>query len=132
MIFPTMTGRRLMLACALAAAVSSLPAWGQVSLSIDIGTPPPPPRVVEVPPPRPGFFWAPGFWRWDGRRHVWIEPHWVAERPGYRWVPEHWDARGGRYHFEPGRWEQARVEPRHEEHFRREERRDRDERRDER
>ena len=118
---------RYMLFCgAIAAAAASLPAVGQVNFSIDIGTPPPPPRVVTAPPPRPGFVWVPGYWRWDGRRHVWTDGHWVAARPGYRYVPERWAEHDRRWRFEPGRWEREAREDdrrfdrdrheRHEEH----------------
>ncbi len=73
---------------------------------VDIGVRPPPPRVVVVPRPRAGYVWAPGYWRWDGRRHVWVGGHWLRERRGYHWLPDHWEERGnGRWHFEAGHWE---------------------------
>ena len=119
------TVRRIMLCGAFAAGVLSFPAIGQVSFSIDIGTPPPPPRVVAAPPPRPGYVWGPGYWRWDGHRYAWADGRWIAERPGYRWVPERWDERGGRHHFEPGRWEHV-ASREDERHFERERDEDRD------
>ena len=64
----------------------------------------PPPRVVVVPQPRPGYVWAPGYWRWDGRTHVWMDGAWMRERRGYHWVPAHWEDRHGRYHFDAGHW----------------------------
>jgi len=60
---------------------------------------------IGTSPPRPGFVWAPGYYRWDGHRHVWVDGHFMRERRGSHWVPEHWDERHGRYHFEPGHWE---------------------------
>jgi hypothetical protein len=80
---------------------SVAPAYSAV---IDIEVAPPAPRVVEVPPPRAGFVWAPGYYRWDGHQHVWVDGRWLRGRPGMHWVPEHWDERHGRYHFEPGHW----------------------------
>jgi hypothetical protein len=80
---------------------SVAPAYSAV---VDIEVAPPAPRVVEVPPPRAGFVWAPGYYRWDGHQHVWVDGRWLRERPGMHWVPEHWDERHGRYHFEPGHW----------------------------
>lgn len=81
---------------------SALPAWSAVGIDIEVA--PPAPRVVEVPPPRAGFVWAPGYYRWDGHQHVWVDGRWLAERRGFHWVPEHWDERHGRYHFEAGHW----------------------------
>ncbi len=95
----------LLICTLLALGVTMDPAIAQVSLSIDINTPPPPPRVEVVPAQRPGYVWAPGYWRWEGNRHVWAEGHWMEARRGYHYVPEHWEQRNGRHHFEPGRWE---------------------------
>ena len=72
---------------------------------VDILVAPPPPRVVVVPPARVGYVWAPGYWRWNGHEHVWVDGRWLAERRGYRWVPERWEQRGDRWHFEEGHWE---------------------------
>jgi hypothetical protein len=90
---------------------SVAPAFSAPGIEIEIA--PPAPRVVEVPPPRPGFVWAPGYYRWDGHRHVWVDGHFMRERRGAHWVPEHWDEHHGRYRFAPGRWER---EEHHEEH----------------
>ena len=81
---------------------SALPARSAVGIDIEVA--PPGPRVVEVPPPRAGFVWAPGYYRWDGHQHVWVDGRWLRERRGSHWVPEHWDERHGRWHFEPGHW----------------------------
>lgn len=103
-----MIARTLLLASALVLGTAALPAQAGVSLSIEIGVPPPPLRVEAVPPPRHGYVWAPGYWRWDGRRHVWIAGHWMVARAGYRWVPERWDDEGHHhYRFAAGHWEQA-------------------------
>jgi WXXGXW repeat (2 copies) len=72
---------------------------------IDIEIAPPEPRVVEVPPPRVGYVWAPGYWAYRGHHHVWVDGHWMRERPGYHWVPDHWVPHEGRYRYEQGRWE---------------------------
>ena len=75
--------------------------------TIEIGVAPPPPRVVRAPPPRPGFVWAPGYYRWDGHRHVWVDGHFIRERRGSHWVPERWVEHHGRYRFVPGHWAPA-------------------------
>jgi len=72
---------------------------------VDVAVAPPPDRIIVAPAVRPGYVWAPGYWRWDGRRHVWVDGHYVRERHGYRWHPAHWEQRNGRYHFEEGHWE---------------------------
>jgi hypothetical protein len=83
--------------------------YGQVSIGIRIGAPPPP-RVVAVVPARPGpeFIWVEGYWYPVGGRYRWHEGYWT--RPPYagaRWVgPRHdgdrffegyWDGDRGRY-----------------------------------
>jgi hypothetical protein len=93
--FALPTVSALMLICSAAPAFSAV---------IDIQVAPPAPRVVEAPAPRPGYAWAPGYWRWDGHQHVWVDGRWLRERPHQHWVAEHWDEHGGRYHFEPGHW----------------------------
>jgi hypothetical protein len=72
--------------------------------------------VVTVAPPAPqveligvapqaGFVWFPGYWNWEGGRHVWHGGYWGAGRPGYHWVAHRWvqGARGG-WHLEQGHW----------------------------
>ena len=81
---------------------SATPAFSGVGIDIMIA--PPAPRVVVAPPLRAGFVWAPGYWRWDGGRHVWVDGHWMRERRGFHWAVEHWDENHGHYHFVPGHW----------------------------
>ena len=86
------------------------PSLAQVNFSFGIEVAPPPPPPEEVyPPSRPGFVWAPGYWEWDGERHVRVPGHWMEVRQGYYWVPDGWEhhveQRGAHWHFAPGRWE---------------------------
>jgi hypothetical protein len=88
-------------------------AFGQVSIGIEIGAPPPP-RVVKVVPARPGpeFVWVEGYWYPVGGHWKWHEGYWT--RPPYvgaRWVPPRHD---GRQYF-AGYWEgeHGRVEHDH-------------------
>jgi hypothetical protein len=60
------------------------------SLGIYIGTPPPV-RYQYVPPVPAGYVWAPGYWRWDRGRQVWIDGRWMKPRHGHRWAPGHWN-----------------------------------------
>jgi hypothetical protein len=96
------------LALACGGTVYTLPAAAaQVRVDVGIGVAPPAPRFERVPPPRAGYVWAPGYWRWDGRwhRHVWVGGRWVRVHPGYRYRPARW-VRGprGHWHFHPGHW----------------------------
>jgi hypothetical protein len=83
--------------------------FGQVSIGINIGTPPPPPRVVRYQPPAPGpgFFWVAGYWDVNGPRYVWHDGYW--QRPPYAdgyWVAPRWER--GRYF--KGYWDHRKVE----------------------
>ncbi len=105
-----MSMRNILLLCSvIAMGAMAPPAVAQVNFSLGIGIAPPPARVEVVPPPRAGFVWAPGYWGWDGRNHVWIEGRWMEARAGYYWAPERWERheeeRGRHWHFAPGHWE---------------------------
>jgi hypothetical protein len=103
-----LAGRAVRFAAARVVLVASLASWyaspAYSGVGIEIGVAPPA-AIVETPAPRPGYVWAPGFWRWEGHRHVWVGGHWLRGRPGYHWTPDRWTEHGGRYHYEPGRWE---------------------------
>ena len=95
-----------LIACTLAGCVTSAPAPRRHAVAaVDIDVRPPPERIVVVPAARAGYVWAPGYWRWDGRRHVWVDGRWMRERRDAHWVPAHWEERHGRWHFEDGHWE---------------------------
>jgi len=70
---------------------------------------PPPPRAEVIPViPRERAereVWQPGYWRWDGHGHVWVEGRYVV-RPhrGAEWVPAHYDRRPGGWVFIDGHW----------------------------
>ena len=72
---------------------------------IDVQIAPPPDRVEHMPPPRTGYVWAPGYWRWDRGHHVWVRGHYIRERPGHQWVSHRWVHRGDRWRFEEGHWD---------------------------
>jgi hypothetical protein len=95
--------RVLLAAVALSAAFVSLPGTARTFVEIQVA--PPAPRVEVVPAPRVGYVWAPGYWRWNGRRHVWVNGVWVRERRGWRWEPDAWvQGPNGRWHLVRGRW----------------------------
>jgi hypothetical protein len=88
----------------IAAATFAAPAISYGGVVLDIDVAPPPVQVEVVPPARAGFIWAPGYWRWDGGRHVWVTGRWLHERAGYHWVPEAWVQAGPHWHFQRGHW----------------------------
>jgi len=69
-----------------------------------IGVAPPAPRVEVIPAARVGYVWSPGYWRWYGGRHVWVNGYYVHERVGWHWRPAHWVESGGRWHYVGGVW----------------------------
>ena len=99
---------RNVLLCALLIALGpvAIPAVAQINISINLGVAPPAPRYEVVPTPRSGYAWAPGYWRWEGERHVWAQGRWIEARPGSYWVADRWEARDGRHYYESGHWKQ--------------------------
>lgn len=66
----------------------------------------PPPPIVEVRPAPPvaTSVWIPGYWQWNGNRHVWVAGRYSAPRVGMRWEPDHWVRTPAGYRMEHGRW----------------------------
>lgn len=93
-------------------------AFGQVSIGIRIGAPPPP-RVVRIPArPGPDYYWVDGYWYPVDGRYVWHNGYWT--RPPYgsaRWVGPryesgqfyqgYWDGDRGRFEHDH-RWDRDR------------------------
>ena len=96
--------RILLAAIALSAAMVSLPGVARTFVEIQVA--PPAPRLEVVPPARVGYVWAPGYWRWNGRHHVWIRGSWVRERRGWHCERVAWvQGPNGRWHLARGHWE---------------------------
>ena len=84
--------RTFAVAAVLLAPASAAPA--QVSVGIQIGEQPGPPRAYRVPrQPGPDYVWIEGYWYPQGRRYQWHDGYWT--RPPYEgayWVvPYHVD-----------------------------------------
>ena len=94
-----------LIASPLTIALPPQTAHAQAAFNLRIGTPPPPPRVVVQPRARRGYVWAPGYWKWNGRRHVWVDGGYIRERRGYRYVAPGWDQDRDAYKFRRGHWE---------------------------
>jgi hypothetical protein len=76
-----------------------------VTAAVVSATQPPPPRVVYVPEPRPGYAWQSGYWTLDQGQWVWVEGGWIPLQPGYTWSPAHWEpAPDGSWRLIPGQW----------------------------
>ena len=65
---------------------------------------PPPPHLVVMPAPRPGWIWSPGYWRWTGGTYVWIDGVWLAERPGFVFVTPYWERTPAGWRMVAGGW----------------------------
>jgi hypothetical protein len=83
----------------------TLPTAAQAQPVVSIQVAPPPPPVERIPPPRPGFVWAPGHYEWRGGRHVWIGGVYLRARPGYAYRPPVWRPYNGHWEFRRGGWD---------------------------
>lgn len=109
-----LVGKILLAAALLFAAAPT--SHAQISVGIQIGTPPPPRALAVIPPsPGPDFVWIEGYWYPVGRHYRWHGGYWT--RPPYagaRWVaPRHdgeryyagyWDGDRGRFEHDH-RWD---------------------------
>jgi hypothetical protein len=96
---------------------------------------PPPARIEEVRPPMPfpGALWVPGYWYWNGHRHVWVGGRWSPRPAGYGWEEHRWERHDdGRWRERPGHWRVHEDEGHRgpDGHGRHEDRRDRDDHHD--
>src|SRR2546430_12293705 len=96
--------REMLIVSALAAVALAAPGAAQARVDLSVNVGPPAPIYEPVPPPRPGWVSAPGYWDWNGHRHAWHRGYWQRERAGYRWEPHHWAHHGDRWVLERGRW----------------------------
>lgn len=99
--------RTLTLAAALAfgaAALMPLSASAQIDLNVFVDTAPPAPRYESIPAPRSGYVWAPGYWNWEGNRHVWIAGRWETARQGYDYRRPEWVRDNDRWRLNRGGW----------------------------
>jgi len=98
----------------VAAAVISAATWAplqanaQINVNIVVPVAPPPVIVETVPPPRVGYIWAPGYWRWNGAKHVWTVGRWEPVREGYHYQRADWSRDGDKWRFHEGGWEKEK------------------------
>ncbi len=112
--------KRILYAAAIiaisASAFAPLQASAQINVNIIVPTAPPPIIVEAAPPPRVGYIWAPGFWNWNGSRHVWSEGRWEQVREGHRYERPEWHRDGDKWRFQEGGWKQAKHEKKQKKH----------------
>jgi hypothetical protein len=96
-----------------AAAWMPLPSMAQTGFNLVINTAPPAPRFETVPAARRGYAWAPGYWNWDGRRHVWLAGHWESARDGYQYQSSEWQRDGSGYRLRAGGWQPVATQVRY-------------------
>lgn len=100
-----MNARRTLLAVALA-GTCAFPFASQAAVNIDVDIAPPAVQYEDAPP-REGYVFTPGYWRWDEGRHnhVWVKGEYQRARRGEHWVAHEWRNENGRYHFREGHWD---------------------------
>lgn len=96
------TAIKKILLSALLAGAAATPALAQISIQISIA--PPQPQYEVIPVLATSQVWAPGYWAWNGERHIWVRGHAILRREGYRWAPDNWRQRGDGYYRQPGYW----------------------------
>lgn len=82
------------------------PAQGDVAV-VRVAPPPPRYEVVPVLPPDRVVreYWQPGYWRWNGHEHVWVDGRYaVRPRAGAVWNAGRWERRGPGWVFVEGHW----------------------------
>lgn len=89
------------------AAILPTQAVAQVRVDINLGNAPPPVRYEAVPAARRGYVWAPGYWNWNGKRHVWTAGHWEPARTGQVYEPAEWRQDGDKWKFKRGEWKRT-------------------------
>ncbi len=97
--------KKLLIAAMLAASVGTIAVPLTASADvIVVRKAPPEPRHEHVPAARRGYVWTPGYWDWNGRRHVWHKGQYVKARAGYHYNAPAWHERDGRWEFSRGEW----------------------------
>ena len=67
-----MSIRTAMLCAGLALGAIVAPGLASARTYVEVDIAPPAPRYEVIPEARVGYVWAPGYWTWSHRRHVWV------------------------------------------------------------
>jgi hypothetical protein len=65
---------------------------------------PPAVKYESVPAARRGYEWSPGYWNWNGRRHVWVKGHYERVRNGYSYQRAEWRQGRNGWELDRGGW----------------------------
>jgi hypothetical protein len=105
-----------LLPLAVALGFAAVPAWSAVDSSnaviltpmepqlVIVEVAPPPLRAEDIPAPREGYLWAPGYWNYDGTTYVWVDGRFLPDQAGAVYVAPRWEASDGRYALYGERW----------------------------
>ena len=93
---------KILSAAMIAASIGAVVTPADAAVFVRVA--PPEQRVEMVPAARRGYAWTPGYWNWNGRRHVWVAGAWVRDRPGYRYNHARGVERDGGWQMERRRW----------------------------
>lgn len=74
---------------------------------------PPAVRYEAVPAARRGFEWVPGYWNFNGRRHVWVKGHYERVRRGYSYYRPEWRQGRNGWELDRGGWRAGQRADRH-------------------
>jgi hypothetical protein len=100
-----MSIRTAILCAALGIGAAAAPTIGSARVYVDVDVAPPAAQVEVIPASRAGYVWAPGYWNYQGHRHVWVGGRSIRERRGNHWVGDSWEQRGERWHHTRGHWD---------------------------
>ena len=93
--------------CVASLGAVSVPMLASAETRVYLNAAPPELRHEEVPAPRKGYVWVPGYWNAKHDKHVWQSGHWEKERHGYHYVQPTWVQHENRWELHQGRWDKG-------------------------
>ena len=96
--------KRIPLVAMIAAAMGGIAVPATAAVEVYINSAPPALRMENVPPPRHGYVWIPGYWTSHGHKYVWAKGTWAHAHPGYQYHGSQWVEHDGRWTMQHGRW----------------------------
>jgi len=97
--------KKLIAVTLAAASLSAFAVPAMAKLDVFLNFAPPPAPVEEVPAPRVGFVWIPGYYEHYHGNYRWVKGRWQHERHGYTWRSARWEHRGDHYYYHEGGWQ---------------------------
>ena len=94
--------------------------FADISLTIVLDAPPPPPNreVIVGVSPGPDYIWIGGYWDGEPGHYRWVGGRWGRPPHSHgQWVAPHWDKdREGHYHQTKGEWRDGPKDDRRDDH----------------